>query len=160
MKGIGSGIHCKLTEKARLLTETDRCLAGDSVCGAGRQGNRRKQRKGEDGTSLFTLFISVSSVSSCKNLSAYWFPGQASPVWISEDCRKSLLEEQVIAGLQRREPAAENPNGDGQKIAILLFTLPVPPRNVNFAPARGTSPSRRSSEAALAQTLSSLFLHY
>ena len=35
------------SDNARLLTETDRCLAGDSVCGAGRQGNRRKQRKTE-----------------------------------------------------------------------------------------------------------------
>ena len=72
---------------------TDRCLAGDSVCGARRQGDRRKQRGGEDGTSLFTLFISVSSVSSCKKLPAFWFPGHR---------QSGSARTVVIAGLQYR----------------------------------------------------------
>ena len=65
-------------EITRLLTENDRRLAGDSVSGAGKQGNRSKQRKrrgGENATSLFTSVVSVSSVSSCKNLPAYWSAG-------------------------------------------------------------------------------------
>ena len=41
----------------------------------GTGANRGKRRGGENATSLFTSVISVSSVSSCKNLPAYWSLG-------------------------------------------------------------------------------------